>query len=298
MELKQLEAFTAVVDCKSFSKAAKQLYLTQPTVSAHIAALEKELDTRLIVRTTKKLNITTQGYQLYDYAMAMLKIRDNIMNEFTGSHKKIIELGASTIPSSYILPEVLSAFSHLNPDIYFHARLSDSMGVIEQVQNDSLDFGMVGTTIDDADLIFLPFLEDELVIVTPVTPHYLQLEKEKADFSQMISEPFILREKGSGTKKEIDKYFERKKIPVSNINVVARMNDLEAVKKSIVGGLGISILSAKSIQELKNSRQVIIFPLDKPAPKRQLYIVYKREHNLMPHIRQFIQFVRNYYQPH
>ena len=177
MELKQLEAFTAVVDCKSFSKAARQLYLTQPTISAHVAALEKELDTRLIVRTTKKLNVTTQGYQLYDYAMAMLKIRDNIVNEFTGSHKKIIELGASTIPSSYILPEVLSAFGHLNPDIYFHSKLSDSMGVIEQVQNGSLDFGMVGTTIDDPDLIFVPFLEDELVIVTTVTAHYLLLEK-------------------------------------------------------------------------------------------------------------------------
>lgn len=298
MELKQLEAFTAVVDCKSFSKAARQLYLTQPTISAHIAALEKELDTRLIVRTTKRLNITTQGYQLYDYAMAMLKIRSRILSEFTGSHKKIIELGASTIPSAYILPEVLSAFGQINPDIYFHSKLSDSMGVIEQVQNGSLDFGLVGTAINEPDLIFLPFLEDELVMVTPVTPHYLQLEKEKADFTRLLSEPFILREKGSGTKKEIDKYLERKKIPINTLHVVARMNDLEAVKKSIIGGLGISILSAKSIQELKNSRQVIIFPLDRPAPKRQLYIVYKRENNLMPHIRQFIQFVRNYYQPH
>lgn len=298
MELKQLEAFTAVVDYNSFSEAARHLFLTQPTVSAHVAALEKELDTQLIVRTTKRLYVTSQGYELYDSAVSMLKIRNHILNEFVGSHKRIIDLGASTIPSSYVLPEVLSAFGHLNPDIYFHSELSDSMGIIQQVQSGKLDFGLVGTATEDNDLVFIPFLEDELVIVTPVTPHYLQLEKEKASLDRLLSEPFILREKGSGTKKEVDKYLERRKIPASSINVVARMNDLEAVKRSIINGLGISILSAKSIQDLKNSRQVIVFPLDRPAPTRNLYIVYKREHNLLPHVRQFIQFVRSYYHPH
>lgn len=298
MELKQLEAFTAVVDYNSFSEAAKHLFLTQPTVSAHVAALEKELDTQLIVRTTKRLYITSRGYELYDSAVSMLKIRNHILNEFVGSHKRIIDLGVSTIPSSYVLPEILSAFGHLNPDVYFHSELSDSMGIIQQVQSGKLDFGLVGTATEDNDLVFIPFLEDELVIVTPVTPHYLQLEKEKATLDRMLSEPFILREKGSGTKKEVDKYLEKRKIPASSINVVARMNDLEAVKRSIMNGLGISILSAKSIQDLKNSRQVIVFPLDRPAPTRNLYIVYKREHNLLPHVRQFIQFVRNYYQPH
>ncbi len=298
MELKQLEAFTAVVDYNSFSEAAKHLFLTQPTVSAHVAALEKELDTQLIVRTTKRLYITSRGYELYDSAVSMLKTRNHILNEFVGSHKRIIDLGASTIPSSYVLPEILSAFGHLNPDVYFHSELSDSMGIIQQVQSGKLDFGLVGTATEDNDLVFIPFLEDELVIVTPVTPHYLQLEKEKATLDRMLSEPFILREKGSGTKKEVDKYLEKRKIPASSINVVARMNDLEAVKRSIMNGLGISILSAKSIQDLKNSRQVIVFPLDRPAPTRNLYIVYKREHNLLPHVRQFIQFVRNYYQPH
>lgn len=298
MELKQLEAFTAVVDYNSFSEAARHLFLTQPTVSAHVAALEKELDTQLIVRTTKRLYVTSQGYELYDSAVSMLKIRNHILNEFVGSHKRIIDLGASTIPSSYVLPEVLSAFGHLNPDIYFHSELSDSMGIIQQVQSGKLDFGLVGTATEDNDLVFIPFLEDELVIVTPVTPHYLQLEKEKASLDRLLSEPFILREKGSGTKKEVDKYLERRKIPASSINVVARMNDLEAVKRSIINGLGISILSAKSIQDLKNSRQVIVFSLDRPAPTRNLYIVYKREHNLLPHVRQFIQFVRSYYHPH
>ena len=231
MELKQLEAFVAVVDYNSFSEAARHLFLTQPTVSAHVASLEKELDTKLISRTTKKLHVTPQGYDLYDSAVSMLKIRDHILNEFVGSHKQIIELGASTIPSSYVLPEVLSAFGQLNPDIYFHSELSDSMGIIHQVENGRLDFGLVGMTTDSSELIFIPFLEDELV------------------------------------------------------------------KRSIINGLGISILSAKSVQDLNASRQVLIFPLAHPAPTRKLYIVYRKEHALLPHVRRFIQFVRSYYQP-
>ena len=123
------------------------------------------------------------------------------------------------------------------------------------------------------ELIFIPFLEDELVIVTPVTPHYLEISKENVTIAAFLNEPFILREKGSGTKKAINQYLEQQHIASGAINVVARMNDLEAVKRSIINGLGISILSAKSVQDLNASRQVLIFPLAHLAPTRKLYIV-------------------------
>lgn len=90
MEFKQLEAFVAVVDYGSFSEAARKLYLTQPTISTHIRSLEEELHTRLIIRTTKKLTITPKGYQLYDSAVRMLDIRNNLFENFTGSKKQII----------------------------------------------------------------------------------------------------------------------------------------------------------------------------------------------------------------
>ena len=110
MEFKQLEAFVAVVENKSFSEAARQLNLTQPTISAHIQSLEQELNSRLLIRTTKKLNITQRGLLLYDCASNMLNMRSNIIEEFTGQNKKIIDLAVSTIPSSYLLPGILSAF--------------------------------------------------------------------------------------------------------------------------------------------------------------------------------------------
>ena len=112
MEFKQLEAFVAVVDYGSFSEAARRLYLTQPTISAHIRSLEDELHMKLIIRTTKKTTITAKGYQLYDSAVRMLEIRNNLLENFTGAHKHMIDLAASTIPSSYLLPELLAAFAN------------------------------------------------------------------------------------------------------------------------------------------------------------------------------------------
>ena len=126
MDFKQLEAFAAVVDYGSFSEAARRLYLTQPTISAHIRALENELKVKLIIRTTKKLTITTKGYQLYDSAVRILHIRNNLLEDFTGSKKHIIDLSASTIPSSYLLPELLAGFGKICPDVYFHSLQSDS----------------------------------------------------------------------------------------------------------------------------------------------------------------------------
>ena len=121
MEFKQLEAFVAVVDYGSFSEAARKLYLTQPTISAHVRSLEEELHTKLIIRTTKKTTITTKGYQLYDSAVRMLEIRNNLLENFTGVQKHMIDLAASTIPSSYLLPEILAAYGKTHPDTYFHS---------------------------------------------------------------------------------------------------------------------------------------------------------------------------------
>ena len=92
MEFKQLEAFVAVVDYKSFSEAAKHLYLTQPTISSHIQALEKELNSRLLIRTTKQMKVTDRGMQLYECAVHMLNMRDQITDEFVGNKWKLIDV--------------------------------------------------------------------------------------------------------------------------------------------------------------------------------------------------------------
>ena len=295
MDFKQLEAFAAVVDYGSFSEAARRLYLTQPTISAHIRALENELKVKLIIRTTKKLTVTAKGYQLYDSALRILHIRDNLLEDFTGSKRHIIDLSASTIPSSYLLPELLAGFGKICSEVYFHSQQSDSTEAIQKVIDGSVDLGLVGQYLEKEDCCFLPFCQDSLVIAAPVTPHYLKLKEQNTPLRELVKEPMIVREKGSGTKKEMDLFLEKADIPPSELHVIARMNDLESIKKSIVNGLGISILSARSVKDLEKTRQVLLFPLNETGHLRSFYIVYSRNRILKPHVRQFIQFARNFY---
>nr|WP_295265943.1 selenium metabolism-associated LysR family transcriptional regulator [uncultured Blautia sp.] len=295
MEFKQLEAFVAVIDYGSFSEAARKLYLTQPTISAHVRSLEEELHTKLILRTTKKTTITTRGYQLYDSAVRMLEIRNNLLENFTGVQKHMIDLAASTIPSSYLLPEILAAFGKTHPDIYFHSLQADSAESINRVLDGTVDLALVGQNTRDETCVFLPFCQDELVIATPITNHYLSLQNKTVTFEDFIKDPIIIREKGSGTKKEMDLFLEQIGIKPSDLNVIARMNDLEGIKKSIVNGLGISILSARSAIDLQKTKQILLFPLEESAHKRSFYIVYSKNRILKPHVRQFIQFVQNFY---
>ena len=295
MEFKQLEAFVAVVDYGSFSEAARKLYLTQPTISAHVRSLEEELHTKLILRTTKKTTITTRGYQLYDSAVRMLEIRNNLLENFTGVQKHMIDLAASTIPSSYLLPEILAAFGKTHPDIYFHSIQADSAESINRVLDGTVDLALVGQNTRDETCVFLPFCQDELVIATPITNHYLSLQNKTVTFEDFIKDPIIIREKGSGTKKEMDLFLEQIGVTPNDLNVIARMNDLEGIKKSIVNGLGISILSARSAIDLQKTKQILLFPLEESAHKRTFYIVYSKNRILKPHVRQFIQFVQNFY---
>ena len=295
MEFKQLEAFVAVVDYGSFSEAARRLYLTQPTISAHIRSLEDELHMKLIIRTTKKTTVTAKGYQLYDSAVRMLDIRNNLLENFTGAHKHMIDLAASTIPSSYLLPELLAAFGKAHPDVYFHSVQSDSAESISRVLDGTVDLALVGQNTRDESCVFLPFCYDELVLATPVTDRYLSLYShlpdEPVSFRDFAKDPIIIREKGSGTKKEMDLFLEKNGIIPGNLNVVARMNDLESIKKSIV----ISILSSRSVTDLQKTKQILVFPLGEPTHKRSFYIVYSKNRILKPHVKQFIQFVRDYY---
>lgn len=295
MEFKQLEAFAAVVEYNSFSEAARRLYLTQPTISAHIRSLEAELNSRLIIRTTKKITITARGYQLYDCAIQMLNMRNNLIEEFTGTRKKIIDIGVSSIPSSYLLPELLCAFGRQVENVFFHSWQSDSAGAIQKVLDGSVDLSLTGQAADEESCCSIPFCQDSLVIAAPADSHFRKLHGQSPTFRDFLNEPFLLRETGSGTRREMDKFLESQGLSSSSLNVIARMNDLESIKKSIVNGLGISILSARSVLDLQKTGQILLFPLEESAQKRTFYIVYSKNRILKPHVKQFIHFVQEYY---
>ncbi len=198
MNLKQLEAFVEVAEKNSFSKAAKSLYLTQPTVSAHISALEKELGSRLLIRNTKEVELSESGKRLYEYAKQIVLLTAQIEQEFGKKEKRggkaTVTIAASTVPAQYLLPNILMRFRSLYPMEQFRIFESDSAGVVEKVAARRADMGLTGTDASGKYCEFLPFYEDELIVITPNTVKF-QNRKQGGQCVRMDcrSEPMLLR---------------------------------------------------------------------------------------------------------
>ncbi|MDO5147699.1 MAG: selenium metabolism-associated LysR family transcriptional regulator [Eubacteriales bacterium] len=295
MEFKQLEAFVSVVEWNSFSAAAKQMYLTQPTISSHIRSLEAELNTTLLNRTTKHIEVTKEGQFLYEEAKKLLRLRNHIYDTFSQNPVSTIRLGASTVPSLYILPNALAAFRQKYPMYRFDLWQSDSMGVISAIKERSLDLGFVGTKTDEPDYTFVPIAKDELVIATPADDYYRGILKDKSPMKRLLEEPIILRDNTSGTRKEATRFLENMDIHPSDLNVTAQMNDQEMIKNYIKKGLGISIMSGFSVAEEEQDGSLLVYHLGKLSSWRNLYIVYDKTKKLPPHLQQFIHITQGMY---
>ena len=165
MELKQLRSFATVVESRSFTKAAEKLYTSQPTISTHIRQLEEQLHSRLIVRTTKSIEVTPRGWELYECAATILKLQDDLLQRWSGESRQIIRLGASTIPSAYLLPELLTAYGKAHPGVYFSIHQSDSRGIVDGLLNCSFDVGLIGMKCTDEALSCIPFYQDRMVLI-------------------------------------------------------------------------------------------------------------------------------------
>ena len=224
MNLKQLEAFVQVAEGGSFSKAAKQLFLTQPTISAHISSLEKELNARLFVRNTKEVKLSDDGKELYRYARQMIDLQNKIEERFeTGKSesKHLITIAASTIPAQYLLPEILMKFNERYPKEQVKLLETDSSQVVTKIIDHMVDVGFTGTVLEKKHCKYIPFYKDELVVITPNTEKYQVLHQNIEDISWISGESLIMREEGSGTRKEAGKQLRNAGINLDKLKIIA-----------------------------------------------------------------------------
>lgn len=297
MNLKQLESLTYIIETSSFSEAAKKLYLTQPTISSHISLLEKELNIQLLIRTTKDVTPTKAGKKLYTYAKQILKLQDSIYEEFnvkSQNENNVITLGASTIPEQYILPEVLPKYLKKNKN-EFKIGQGDSLEIINKVLNKEVEIGLVGTQIETSNCIFEPFYKDKLVIITPVNDKYLKMKEKKFHVKDLLKEPLIMREEGSGTRKEIKNFFNEMDIKDNDLNIIATLNSIEAIKRSVANSMGISIVSNLAVEDYIKENRVLAFDLAEENIYRNLYIVRNKEMYMSKQSLKFIKFMREIY---
>lgn len=296
MEFRQLESFCAVVRYQSFTKAAEKLYISQPTISTHIRMLEQEFNSRLIIRTTKNIEITPHGKELFACAQKIFTLKNDLIQKWSEENKKIIRIGASTIPADYILPEVLPLFCQKYPDIQLHIHQNDSGNILQSILNGKFTIGMVGMKSFEKELDFVPFFHDEIVLITPKQEKFLHFAQKAFNQDDLISllkkETIILREQGSGSKKRLESYFEQINLSEKSLNIIARLNDQESIKKLVASGLGISFISAKAITDADN---LLTIKLPENNLTRSLYFAYHKDYILKEHILSFIKFVQNFY---
>ncbi|MDO4339335.1 MAG: selenium metabolism-associated LysR family transcriptional regulator [Eubacteriales bacterium] len=296
MDFKQLQSYIAVVKYKSFTVAAEKLGISQPTISTHIRSLEEEFNSRLVLRTSKSFEITPRGWEMYECARNILKLRDDMVNRWNGKESRVIQLGVSTIPSAYILPEILPEFGKLYDNVYFAVTQSDSQGIIEAVHKGTYDVGLVGMRTEDELLEFKCFYQDRMVLIAPVNERYLEMKsREGLSIQELLQEPMILREEGSGSRKSANRFFEKMGISENELHVAARMNDQEAIKNLVAGGLGVSIVSEKAVKDYLSARRLLKFELPCETAGRKFYIIYQKDYILKPCVKEFIDYLLNFY---
>lgn len=296
MNLKQLEAFVKITENGSFSKAAKELFLTQPTISAHISSLEKELDARLFVRNTKEVRLSEDGKVLYEYAKQMNELEQTIKETFALRSERdgnMITIAASSIPAQYLVPDILVRFNELYPNQQFRIWETDSAKVVEQVANHTADVGFTGTVFEKKSCIYIPFYRDELVIITPNTEKYKNIDN--ADLKWIEQEWLIMREEGSGTRREAERRLQENGIELKNIQIVGSMDNQEMIKRSVHNGVGISIISRLAAENEIASGELLAFPLSGSNGSRNINVIYSRNFRLSEGAQKFIDVVKQVY---
>ena len=296
MNLKQLEAFVQVSESGSFSKAAKELFLTQPTISAHISSLEKELNVRLFIRNTKEVSLSDDGKDLYRYAKQITDLEKAIEERFymdSDDGKHFITIAASTIPAQYLLPKILMCYRERYPKEQIKIMETDSSEVVTQVVDHMVDVGFTGTVLEKKHCKYIPFYKDELAVITPDTPEYRILKEQNRDDIDWIKrKPLILREEGSGTRKEAEKQLKSAGISMETLDIVASIANQETIKKSVKQGMGITVLSRLAAEEEDG---LLIFPIPGADEGRDINLVYNKNYQMTRSADRFIRIVKEVY---
>ncbi len=299
MNLKQLEAFVQVAESGSFSKAAKELYLTQPTISAHVSALEKELKVRLFIRNTKEVSLSRDGKDLYKHAKQIVELEKKIEERFGAKEEEgrhCIAIAASTIPAQYLLPKVLLKFRERYPKEQIKVTETDSSKVVMQVVDHMVDLGFTGTVLEKKHCKYIPFYKDELAIITPNTEKYRKYKEEKkGDIRWLKKEHLILREEGSGTRKEAEKQMRAAGVDMGELDIIASIDNQETIKRSVKEGMGITVLSRLAAEDETREGSLLTFPIPKADAGRDINLVYNKNYQLSKSAERFIRVVKEVY---
>ena len=294
IDFRHLETFSRVAELKSFSKAANDLFLTQPTVSGHILSLEQSLSLRLFDRTGKGIRLTKAGEVFLKYASKILSFRKDLLNalsEFSQGIRGELSLGASTIPGEYLLPKLMGHFKKDHPHFIISLKIADTKEIVQYVLQDNIELGIIGAKLNHSSLHYEKFEEDEIIVVAP-SDHPL-IRKRRVTLEELFNEPWIIREEGSGTQIAVEKALRKKGKSLKQFNVAMEMGSTSSVKEGVKAKLGLAFISRRAAEEELNQGLFSRIDVEGIEPiSRQIYIVSHRGRTLSPIGMEFHRFLK------
>ncbi len=290
IDLRKLKVFLKVYETRSFSRTSKLLYLAQPTITLHIKDLENILGVKLLDRNTRKVVPSKAGKVVYKYGkeiLNLLKAMEKELELFKDEKRGVIEIGGSTIPGQYILPQIIKIFKEKNPQISIFLKVSDSQEIIEKVIRGDFDLGMVGAVFKSKELCYIPCYEDEIVLIAPS-----DFPKDKITLEEIYGIPLIKREEGSGTWKNTIETLEKKGLDISRLNIVGEMGSTEAVKEAVKAGLGCGFVSSLAIELESRLRLIKVVKIKKVSIRRKFYLIHSKMKKLNLSEEKFVKFIK------
>lgn len=322
MDFHQLRIFIEVARQKSFSRAAEIIFLTQPTVSAHIKALENEVGTPLLDRNQRELQLTGAGKVLFQYAQQLLSIKEEALFAIQKEYRIIkghLEIAASSVPGAYILPGLMRSFIEKYPGVTFAVMLRDTRQVYENISDYIYDLGFVGEASHPDGLDQVKLVKDELVLVAapgtclpgekpPQQVNGFKNEREPVfqlfeldlmaatNREKFLKVPFIMREPGSATRdvfeNALQKFYSQKE---AVLNVVVYLESQEAIKEAVKTGLGVTVISRRAVNEELANGLMKGYRLPDLRLERSFYLIYRKNRIFSPLSQAFLDHCVNHF---
>jgi DNA-binding transcriptional LysR family regulator len=292
VDLRQLEVFCRIVELKSFSRAAEAVFLTQPTVSQHVSALESFFDLQLLDRRGKEIQPTRAGELLYQYAQEILHLKEKAcqsLSHYAGKKSGHLRVGASTIPGEYVLPALLGAFREAFPEITVTLSIGDTRQIIDAVAAGRIEIGIVGAKIKSGQLAYQSLVEDRIVLAA--SRKSALWNRESIRPADLLHIPLIQREDGSGTRLSLEKALAAHRVDYRSLRVTAEIGSTEAVKQAVLAGMGVSFLSERAIVKEKEYGLLREVPVRGIDIRRSFYSVLNRKKAPSPICKEFKAFL-------
>ncbi len=288
LSLRQLQVFESVARHMNHSRAAAELFLSQPAVSMQIKQAEQTIGMPLFEQVGKKLFLTEAGREMLHYSrsvVALLQEMETVFDEMKGLEHGHLNI-AVVSTANYFMPQLLAKFIQSHPKIKVSLSVANRDAVLKQLAENVADLAIMGQPPDGTEMVADPFLENPLVVIASPT-HPLAIVKNIQP-RQLAKETFLLREQGSGTRGVVERFFTSHKL---SLPTHMAMDTNEAIKQSVQAGMGIGIISSHGIELELETKRLVVLDVDHFPIVRHWYIVHRKDKRASVAAQEFAQFL-------